>query len=126
MCEYLAAESRTLGRPKPPVAISTASKWENGHCWPDAWHAYCLCSLLNLAPEALALQTVLSAAELATMHRIARVAADGTDRSPMSPEATRLTSVLYALKDLVSELQDQLQTMTVQQIAPEVPGDQVS
>jgi transcriptional regulator with XRE-family HTH domain len=57
---FLAKRSSQLGRRKPPIPISTVSRWENGHQWPDGWHAYCICSLLGRAAEALALESVLT------------------------------------------------------------------
>jgi hypothetical protein len=93
MCELLAAESRRLGRQKPPVAISTVSKWENGRCWPDAWHAQCLCSLLDTTPAALGLEVALSA---------------DRPNDACETESARLSSILLAVQALLDELKAHL------------------
>ncbi len=64
---FLAKRSSQLGRRKPPIPTSTVSRWENGHQWPDEWHAYCICSLLGRAAEALALESVLTPGAMAVI-----------------------------------------------------------
>jgi hypothetical protein len=64
---FLAKRSSQLGRKKPPVPIWTISRWENGHQWPDEWHAYCICNLLGRAPEGLALEGVLTPGVIAVL-----------------------------------------------------------
>lgn len=57
---YLAGESARLGKPIAPVPRATISAWENGHRYPDPWYAYVLCSTLGVAPDALAVDVVLT------------------------------------------------------------------
>jgi hypothetical protein len=64
---FLAEESTRLGRKKPAVPVSTISRWENGHQWPDEWHAYCICSMFRRVPEALALESVLTPGAIAVI-----------------------------------------------------------
>ena len=64
---FLAKRSSQFGRRKAPTPISTVSRWENGHQWPDEWHAYCICSLLGRAAEALALESILTPGAIAVI-----------------------------------------------------------
>src|SRR5215470_13994480 len=94
---FLAKQSSQLGRKKPPVPIWTISRWENGHQWPDEWHAYCICEMLGRAPEGLGLESVLTPGVIAVIeasiprrtpggsrrevkHRIGRVPAVDVER----------------------------------------------
>jgi hypothetical protein len=43
------------------------SRWENGHQWPDEWHAYCICNLLGRSADGLALQSVLTPGAVAVI-----------------------------------------------------------
>lgn len=64
---FLSERSSRLGRKKPPTPVSTVSRWENGHQWPDEWHAYCICSLLGRAAQALALDGILTPGAIAVV-----------------------------------------------------------
>lgn len=121
---FLAKRSSQLGRKKAPVPIWTVSRWENGHQWPDEWHAYCICNLLGRAPEGLALEDVLTPGVIAVIeesiprrpqtgprresrHRNARAAAADVERmsyvllggavdGPAAMDLRRLTDVKLA------------------------------